>query len=226
MTIRVLLADDQVLLRGSLAVLIDREPDMEVVGEAGDGAEAVALAGSTAPDVVLMDVRMPGVDGLEATAQILADPGARDVRVVMLTTFELDDYVLRALRIGASGFLLKGIEPAELLDAVRVVAAGDALLAPSVTRRLLERFAGLHEPSAELARRLTELTPRELEILTLVGSGLSNAAIAERLVLSPATAKTHVNRIMLKLGLHDRAQLVIVAYEGGLVSASGEWPAA
>jgi DNA-binding NarL/FixJ family response regulator len=225
MTIRVLLADDQVLLRGSLAVLIDREPDMEVVGEAGDGAEAVALARSTAPDVVLMDVRMPGVDGLEATAQILADPGVRDVRVVMLTTFELDDYVLRALRIGASGFLLKGIEPAELLDAVRVVAAGDALLAPSVTRRLLERFAGLHEPSAELARRLTELTPRELEILTLVGSGLSNAAIAERLVLSPATAKTHVNRIMLKLGLHDRAQLVIVAYEGGLVSASGEWPA-
>ena len=225
MTIRVLLADDQVLLRGSLAVLIDREPDMEVVGEAGDGAEAVALARSTAPDVVLMDVRMPGVDGLEATTQILADPGVRDVRVVMLTTFELDDYVLRALRIGASGFLLKGIEPAELLDAVRVVAAGDALLAPSVTRRLLERFAGLHEPSAELARRLTELTPRELEILTLVGSGLSNAAIAERLVLSPATAKTHVNRIMLKLGLHDRAQLVIVAYEGGLVSASGEWPA-
>jgi DNA-binding NarL/FixJ family response regulator len=225
MTIRVLLADDQVLLRGSLAVLIDREPDMEVVGEAGDGAEAVALARSTAPDVVLMDVRMPGVDGLEATTQILADPGVRDVRVVMLTTFELDDYVLRALRIGASGFLLKGIEPAELLDAVRVVAAGDALLAPSVTRRLLERFAGLHEPSAELARRLAELTPRELEILTLVGSGLSNAAIAERLVLSPATAKTHVNRIMLKLGLHDRAQLVIVAYEGGLVSASGEWPA-
>ena len=225
MTIRVLLADDQVLLRGSLAVLIDREPDMEVVGEAGDGAEAVALARSTAPDVVLMDVRMPGVDGLEATTRILADPAVRDVRVVMLTTFELDDYVLRALRIGASGFLLKGIEPAELLDAVRVVAAGDALLAPSVTRRLLERFAGLHEPSAELARRLTELTPRELEILTLVGSGLSNAAIAERLVLSPATAKTHVNRIMLKLGLHDRAQLVIVAYEGGLVSASGEWPA-
>jgi DNA-binding NarL/FixJ family response regulator len=225
MTIRVLLADDQVLLRGSLAVLIDRESDMEVVGEAGDGAEAVALARSTAPDVVLMDVRMPGVDGLEATAQILADPGVGDVRVVMLTTFELDDYVLRALRIGASGFLLKGIEPAELLDAVRVVAAGDALLAPSVTRRLLERFAGLHEPSAELARRLTELTPRELEILTLVGGGLSNAAIAERLVLSPATAKTHVNRIMFKLGLHDRAQLVIVAYEGGLVSASGEWPA-
>ena len=225
MTIRVLLADDQVLLRGSLAVLIDREPDMEVVGEAGDGAEAVALARSTAPDVVLMDVRMPGVDGLEATTQILADPGVRDVRVVMLTTFELDDYVLRALRIGASGFLLKGIEPAELLDAVRVVAAGDALLAPSVTRRLLERFAGLHEPSAELARRLGELTPRELEILTLVGSGMSNAAIAERLVLSPATAKTHVNRIMLKLGLHDRAQLVIVAYEGGLVSASGDWPA-
>ncbi len=224
MTVRVLVADDQVLLRSSLAMLIDREPDLEVVGEAGDGAEAIELARRRAPDVVLMDIRMPGVDGLEATAQILGGPAADGVRVVMLTTFELDDYVLRALRIGASGFLLKGVEPSELLDAIRLVANGDALLAPSVTRRLLERFAGLHAPSAELEGRLAELTPRELEILTLVGSGLSNAAIAEVLVLSPATAKTHVNRIMLKLGAHDRAQLVIVAYEGGLVAATGEWP--
>jgi DNA-binding NarL/FixJ family response regulator len=222
-TIRVLVADDQVLLRSSLAMLIDREPDMEVVGEAGDGAEAVTLARRQRPDVVLMDIRMPGVDGLEATAQILGEAGAEDLHVIMLTTFELDDYVLRALRAGASGFLLKGVEPAELLDAIRLVAAGDALLAPSVTRSLLERFATLHEPDPELKRRLAELTPRELEVLTLVGSGLSNAEIAAKLVLSPLTAKTHVSRVMTKLAAHDRAQLVIVAYEGGLVSPSGRW---
>ena len=223
MTIRVLIADDQVLLRSSLAVLIDREPDMEVVGEAGDGEEAVELAGRQRPHVVLMDVRMPGVDGLEATARILDGPGAEDVRVIMLTTFELDDYVLRALRAGASGFLLKGVEPGELLDAIRVVAAGDALLAPSVTRRLLERFSRLHEPDPALTRRLQALTPRELEVLTLVGSGLSNAEIAATLVLSPMTVKTHVSRVMMKLAAHDRAQLVIVAYEGGLVRPSGRW---
>jgi DNA-binding NarL/FixJ family response regulator len=171
-----------------------------------------------------MDIRMPGTDGLEATAQILADPASSDPRVIMLTTFELDDYVLRALRAGASGFVLKGIEPAELLDAIRLVAAGDALLAPSVTRRLLDRFADLRAPSPEVTRLLAELTPRELEVLTLVGSGLSNTEIAERLVLSVLTAKTHISRVMVKLGAHDRAQVVIAAYEGGLVSASGAWP--
>ena len=224
MSIRVLLADDQVLLRSSLAMLIDREADMTVVGEAGDGDQAVALALRHRPDVVLMDIRMPGSDGLKATAQILGDPAGRDVRVIMLTTFELDDYVLRALRAGASGFVLKGVEPTELLAAIRVVAEGEALLAPSVTRRLLDRFADLHAPSAALTLQLEELTPRELEVLTLVGSGLTNAQIAERLVLSPLTAKTHVSRVMVKLAAHDRAQLVIAAYEGGLVSASGEWP--
>ncbi len=223
MSVRVLLADDQVLLRSTLALLIDREPDMTVVGEAGDGAEAVALAREHHPDVVLMDIRMPGTDGLQATEQILGDARLSAVRVVMLTTFELDEYVLRALRIGSSGFLLKGLEPAELLDAIRLVAAGDALLAPSVTRRLLERFAALHEPGPELRRRLAELTPRELEVLTLVGSGLTNAEIADRLVLSPLTAKTHVSRVMMKLAAHDRAQLVIVAYESGLVTATGDW---
>jgi DNA-binding NarL/FixJ family response regulator len=222
--IRVLLADDQVLLRGSVATLIGLEPDMEVVGEAGDGDEAVVLARRQRPDVVVMDIRMSGTDGLEATAQILAEPAPSDLRVIMLTTFELDDYVLRALRAGASGFVLKGIEPAELLDAIRLVAAGDALLAPSVTRRLLDRFADLRAPSPELTRLLAELTPRELEVLTLVGSGLSNTEIAERLVLSVLTAKTHISRVMVKLGAHDRAQVVIAAYEGGLVSASGAWP--
>ena len=224
MTIRVLLADDQVLLRSSLAVLIEQEEDMEVVGEAGDGEEAVCLALHHRPDVILMDVRMPGSDGLEATARILADPAAAQTRVIMLTTFELDDYVLRALREGASGFLLKGIEPDDLLTAIRVVAAGEALLAPSVTRRLLDQFAGLHAPSEELTRQLDELTPREREILTLVGTGLTNTEIAEQLVVSPATAKTHVNRVMTKLAAHDRAQLVIAAYEGGLVTASGRAP--
>ena len=224
MTVRVLLADDQVLLRSSLAMLIEREDDLAVVGEASSGEEVLGLARAQRPDVVLMDIRMPGMDGLEATERMLADPATQDVRVLVLTTFELDEYVLRALRAGASGFLLKGVEPAELLSAIRVVAEGDALLAPSVTRRLLDRFADLHAPSAELKRSLEELTPRELEVLTLVGAGLTNAQIAERFVLSPLTAKTHVGRVMVKLGAHDRAQLVIAAYEGGLVSASGEWP--
>jgi len=222
-TIRVLLADDQVLLRSSLAMLIDRETDMEVVGEAGDGEESVALARRHEPHVILMDLRMPGADGLTATRRILGEPWSEDIRVVMLTTFEDDNYVMEALRAGASGFLLKGVEPPHLLDAIRVVAAGDALLAPSVTRSMLERFAVLHEPDEQLRARLEELTPREHEVLTLVGAGLSNAEIAKRLVLSPLTAKTHVSRVMTKLGAHDRAQLVIVAYEGGLVSPSGRW---
>lgn len=224
MSIRVLLADDQVLLRSALAALIAQEVDMEVVGEAGDGDEAVELTRAQRPDIVLMDVRMPGTDGLAATARILQDPAAAEVRVIVLTTFELDDYVLRALRGGASGFLLKGIEPTELLGAIRLVAAGEALLAPSVTRRLLDRFADLHAPSPELLRRLEELTPREAEVLALVGAGMTNPQIAERLVLSPATAKTHVNRIMAKLSVRDRSQLVIAAYEGGLVAPSGRWP--
>ncbi|MFN8149900.1 MAG: response regulator transcription factor [Solirubrobacterales bacterium] len=224
MSIRVLLADDQQLLRSSLSILIGSESDMEVVGEAGDGEEAVRLATARSPDVVLMDIRMPGVDGLEATSRLLGRPEAADMRVIILTTFEHDDYVMRALRAGASGFLLKGVEPSELLDAIRVVAAGDALLAPSVTRSLLEKFAVLHEASPELRRQLEDLTPRELEMLTLVGSGLSNIQIAEQLVLSPLTVKTHVNRVMMKLGVHDRAQLVIAAYEGGLITPSGEWP--
>jgi DNA-binding NarL/FixJ family response regulator len=223
MTIKVLLADDQVLLRSSLAMLIDREPDMKVVGEASDGAEAVALAARERPDVVLMDIRMPGTDGLQATTEILSQPDAEGVRVIMLTTFELDDYVLRALRAGASGFLLKGVKPVELLEAIRLVAAGEALLAPSVTRRLLERIATPQTADDELRRGLDSLTPRELEVLTLVGSGLSNAEISHKLVLSPATVKTHVNRVMMKLAVHDRAQLVIVAYESGLVTPSGGW---
>jgi DNA-binding NarL/FixJ family response regulator len=223
-TIRVLLADDQVLLRSSLAMLIAAEDDMEVVGEAGDGSEAIALTRRHRPDVVLMDIRMPGTDGLEATEEILGDRDAEDVRIIVLTTFELDEYVLRALRAGASGFMLKGIEPTELLDAIRLVNAGEALLAPSVTRRLLGRFADMRAPNPELAKLLDELTPREREVLVLVGSGLSNAEIAERLVLSPLTAKTHVGRIMVKLAAHDRAQLVIAAYEAGLVAPSGAWP--
>jgi DNA-binding NarL/FixJ family response regulator len=224
MSIRVLLADDQVLLRSSLASLIEQEPDMEVAGEAGDGDEAVRLTLRDRPDVVLMDIRMPGSDGLDATTRILGDPATANTRVIMLTTFELDEYVLQALRAGASGFLLKGIEPAELLAAIRLVARGDALLAPSVTRRLLDRFADLHEPSTELKDLLDELTPREAEILGLVGAGLTNAQIAERLVVSPLTAKTHVNRVMTKLAARDRSQLVIAAYEGGLVSPSGSLP--
>jgi DNA-binding NarL/FixJ family response regulator len=226
MTIRVLLADDQALLRGSLAMLIGREDDMEVVAEAGDGDEAVALARQTRPDVILMDVRMPAKDGLHATAEILGDPKAAHTRVLILTTFELDDYVLRALRAGASGFLLKGVDPVGLLEAIRLVFAGEALLAPSVTRRLIERFAALHHPSQALVALLEELTPRELEVLTLVGAGLTNADIAGRLTLSPLTVKTHVRRIMLKLAAHDRAQLVIAAYEGGLIAPSGQWPEA
>jgi DNA-binding NarL/FixJ family response regulator len=222
--IRVLLADDQALLRGSLAMLIDRDPDMDVVGEAGDGDQAVALAREKRPDVILMDIRMPAKDGLVATAEILADPAAANTRVLILTTFELDDYVLRALRAGASGFLLKGVDPVSLLEAIRLVFAGDALLAPSVTRRLIERFAALHQPSQALSDLLDELTSREVEVLTLVGSGLTNADIAERLTLSPLTVKTHLRRIMMKLAAHDRAQLVIAAYEGGLVAPSGEWP--
>ncbi len=214
--IRVLLADDQALVRGGFRALLDAQPDIEVVAEAADGDTAVALTREHGPDLVLMDVRMPGSDGLEATRQILADPRLAGVRVVILTTFDLDEYVFAALRAGASGFLLKDSEPVELLAGVRAVANGDALLAPSVTRRLIAEFAvRLREPRP--ASVLDPLTDREREVVTLVGGGLSNDEIADRLVVSPATAKTHVSRAMVKLGVRDRAQLVVLAYETGLV---------
>jgi DNA-binding NarL/FixJ family response regulator len=217
MTIRVLLADDQTLVRSGFRALLERAEEIEVVGEAADGAEAVERVRAERPHVVLMDIRMPGVDGLEATRQITADPKLADVRVIMLTTFELDEYVFEALHAGASGFLLKDVEPDELREAVRVVARGEALLSPSVTRRLIREFVaqpGRHRPSPEL---LAELTEREREVLALVAQGLSNQEIAERLVISPATAKTHVSRTMMKLHAHDRAQLVVLAYETGIV---------
>jgi DNA-binding NarL/FixJ family response regulator len=217
MSIRVLLADDQTLVRSGFRALLERADDIDVIGEAADGTEAVERARADRPDVVLMDIRMPGLDGLEATRRITADPSLEGVRVVMLTTFELDEYVFEALHAGASGFLLKEVEPDELRDAVRVVAHGDALLSPSVTRRLIQEFVaqpGRHRPVPE---RLEQLTEREREVLGLVAQGLSNQEIAERLVISPATAKTHVSRTMLKLHAHDRAQLVVIAYESGLV---------
>jgi DNA-binding NarL/FixJ family response regulator len=217
MTIRVVLADDQTLVRSGFRALLERSDDIEVVGEATDGAEAVELVRSTRPDVVLMDIRMPGMDGLEATRRIKAHESLADVRVIMLTTFELDEYVFESLHAGASGFLLKDIEPEALREAVQVVAEGDALLAPSVTQRLIREFVaqpGRHRPPPE---RLADLTEREREVMALVAQGLSNQEIAERLVISPATAKTHVSRTMMKLHAHDRAQLVVLAYETGLV---------
>jgi DNA-binding NarL/FixJ family response regulator len=198
-------------------VLIESAPDVEVVGEAGNGDEAVAVVQRERPDVVLMDIRMPGTDGLEATRRILDDPGLDEVRVLILTTFDLDEYVHEALRAGASGFLLKDTSPSDLLDAIRVIAAGEALLAPSVTKRLIEQFVGRPRAQSVPAPELGRLTEREREVLALVGRGMSNAEIAQHLVVSPATAKTHVSRIMTKLGARDRAQLVVVAYESGLV---------
>jgi DNA-binding NarL/FixJ family response regulator len=216
--IRVVLADDQALLRAGLRALLDAEDDIEVVGEASDGAEAVDLVRETGPDVVLMDIRMPGTDGLEATRRIVAAPELAGTRVVVLTTFDLDEYVFEAVRIGASGFLVKDTEPAELVRAVRAVAGGDALLSPGVTRRLIGEFANRSRgTNAPAAQELSRLTEREREIVALVGEGLSNDEIAERLVVSPATAKTHVSRAMVKLHVRDRAQLVVLAYESGLV---------
>ena len=213
---RVLVADDQAAVRAGFAALIAAEDGMAVVGEAADGRQAIDLARGSHPDVVLMDIRMPVLDGLEATRIICADPTLADTRVLVLTTFDLDEYVYGALRAGASGFLLKDAGPHELLHAIRVVAAGDALLAPAVTRRLIAEFAARHHPRQRHAG-IDTLTQREQEILRLVVRGLSNADIARRLVISPLTAKTHVSRILAKLGCHDRAQLVALAYETGLV---------
>ncbi len=213
--IRVLIADDQALVRAGFRALLDAQEGIEVLGEADDGQAAVQLARQLKPDIVLMDIRMPGMDGLKATRTIAEDDALGDVRVVILTTFDLDEYVFEALRVGASGFLVKSTEPAELVQAVRVVAAGDALLSPGVTKRLVAKFAERAKEPSSLPV-LDALTDREREVMKLVAEGLSNDEIAERLVVSPATAKTHVSRAMVKLGARDRAQLVVYAYESGL----------
>jgi DNA-binding NarL/FixJ family response regulator len=216
-SIRVLLADDQTLVRSGFRALLERADDVKVIGEASDGAEAVERVRADRPDVVLMDIRMPGVDGLEATRRIVGDDDLTSVRVIMLTTFELDEYVFEALHAGASGFLLKDVEPDELRNAVRVVARGEALLSPRITRRLIRKYVsqpGRHRSPPE---SLDDLTARERQVLGLVAQGLSNHQIAEQLVISPATAKTHVSRTMMKLHAHDRAQLVVLAYETGFV---------
>jgi DNA-binding NarL/FixJ family response regulator len=221
MTIRVLIVDDQAMVRAGFAALLAAQPDIEVVGDAADGTQALAACGHARPDVVLMDVRMPVMDGLEATRRLLAEgpqAGGPPVRVLMLTTFDVDDYVYEALRAGAGGFLLKDAPPADLIAAVRVVAAGDALLAPSVTRRLIEEFARRRPPSGRPAAGLDVLTPRETQVLGLIARGMSNAEIAGSLVLAEQTVKTHVGRILMKAGLRDRAQAVVFAYESGLVT--------
>ncbi|MGA6162540.1 response regulator [Amycolatopsis magusensis] len=217
MTIRVVLADDQPLLRAAFAALLNSEADIEVVGEAADGTQAAELAGRLRPDVVLMDVQMPGTDGIEATHRIARDPALAQVHVVILTNYALDAYVFDALRAGACGFLLKDTDPAELLRSVRVAVDGQALLSPEITRRLITEYVARPPTPASLPS-LAGLTPREREVLTLAGTGLSNADIARRLVISPTTAKTHVSRVMGKLGARDRAQLVVFAYETGLVT--------
>jgi len=215
--IRVLVADDQALVRGGFRLLVDSAPDLTCVGEAADGSEAVRLAKSEHPDVALMDIRMPVMDGIEATRAIATDPELAQTKILILTTFDLDAYVYEALRAGASGFLLKDTDPDALLDAIRIIAGGEALLAPSVTRRLIAEFA--RRPAAVHAQlpEIEQLTEREREVLGLVARGLSNAEIATELYISPATAKTHVSRIMMKLGSRDRAQLVAVAFESGFV---------
>jgi DNA-binding NarL/FixJ family response regulator len=214
--IRVAIADDQALVRLGLRVLLESEDDMELTGEAADGERALTLIRATRPDVVLMDVRMPVMDGLEALRAIAADPGLAATRVVVLTTFELDEYVFEALRAGASGFLIKDSEPADILRAVRVVARGESLLSPTVTRRVIGEFAGRPAPRSTAVPSLDPLTDREREVVALVAEGLSNDQIAERLVVSPATVRTHVGRAMSKLDARDRAQLVVIAFQSGL----------
>ena len=218
--IRVLIADDQALVRGGFRLILEAQKDIEVVGEAADGREALELARELSPDVVLMDIRMPELDGLEATRRLVADGGSP--RVVMLTTFGEDDYVYDAMKSGASGFLLKDIRPEQLAEAVRVAAAGDALLAPSITRRLIEDFVRRPPPGSGLPDELSELTERELEVLRLIARGLSNAEIASTLFVSEATVKTHVTHVLTKLHLRDRVQAVVLAYESGLVQAGDE----
>ena len=221
--IRVVLADDQALVRAGFRVLIEGEDGFEVVAEAANGAEAVEVAIANKPDVVLMDIRMPEVDGIEATRRIAADPRTDGTRVLVLTTFDLDEYVFQALRAGASGFLLKDTKPTELLNAIRVVAAGDALLAPSVTRTVIAQFAQRPEPAATVNdAALAFLTDREREVLTLIGRGLSNHEIGEALYIGAATTKTHISRILSKLNARDRAQLVVTAYESGLITPGAD----
>jgi len=214
--IRILLADDQTLIRAGFRALLDAEPGMQVVGEAGTGQDAVRIAAREKPDVILMDIRMPDEDGLSATRRILSDPALAATRVIILTTFELDEYIAEAVRAGAAGFLVKDTEPAELIRAVRVVHDGDALLSPSVTRRIMAQLASQSRAAGKVVP-LKEITDREREVLALVGEGLNNAEIAERLFITPLTAKTHVSRIMTKLMVRDRSQLVVLAYESGLV---------
>jgi len=229
MSIRVLIVDDQALLRTGFRMILEAEPDLLVVGEAEDGRRALALVAHLRPDVVLMDIRMPGMDGIEATRRLTAaasDPAAGETpvagpRVIILTTFDLDEHVYDALRAGASGFLLKDAPPAQLLDAIRVVAAGDALIAPSITRRLIREFAARPPASSTAPPGLADLTPRETEVLALVARGRSNAEIASELAVSPTTVKTHVARVLMKLDLRDRVQAVVVAYESGLVQPGG-----
>ncbi len=217
--IRILLADDQALVRAGFRALLDAQDDMEVIGEAADGDDAVRLVARLIPDVVLMDIRMPRRNGLEATQIIVADERLAGVRIIILTTFDLDEYIFEALRVGASGFLVKDTEPIDLIRGIQAVARGDALLSPGVTRRLLAKFATLTSKTGPVPD-LAALTEREREVMVLVAGGLSNDEIAERLSISPATAKTHVSRAMVKLGARDRAQLVVFAYESGLVRPS------